>query len=206
MNTTTGPSVNLTQEFLICPECKASFQKPIKSTIRRKYCSRRCKSMRHVRAETAKLRANPELRKKKREQSKACWNKRRQNGKNAAYKKKYFQRPEARIAKSHRNRIQELIKKGAAVKSRSSLRLFGCSITFLMDHLQRQFRRGMSWNNYGSAWVVDHIIPCASFDLKSESEQVKCFHFSNLQPLFRQENSIKSSTIIPTQPQFTLPA
>ena len=43
----------------------------------------------------------------------------------------------------------------------------------------------MNWSNHGTIWEIDHIIPCDSFDLTKLEEQEKCFHFSNLQPLFK---------------------
>jgi hypothetical protein len=48
----------------------------------------------------------------------------------------------------------------------------------------------MSWSNYGK-WHVDHIKSCASFDLSKEDEQRKCFHYTNLQPLWAEENLSK---------------
>lgn len=49
----------------------------------------------------------------------------------------------------------------------------------------------MSWSNYGK-WHIDHIIPCAAFDLSDEFEQRACFHYSNLQPLWAYDNIGKS--------------
>jgi hypothetical protein len=47
----------------------------------------------------------------------------------------------------------------------------------------------MSWSNWGKfGWHIDHIRPCASFDLSKKSEQLKCFNYSNLQPLWAVEN------------------
>ena len=45
----------------------------------------------------------------------------------------------------------------------------------------------MSWNNYGE-WHVDHIKPCAKFDLSEEEQQKKCFNYKNLQPLWGEDN------------------
>lgn len=42
----------------------------------------------------------------------------------------------------------------------------------------------MTWDNYGKYWHIDHIIPCSSFDLTDIEQQKKCFHYTNLQPLF----------------------
>jgi len=57
----------------------------------------------------------------------------------------------------------------------------------------------MSWTNHGNGhngkgmkeWHIDHSQPCCKFDLSKESEQRKCFHYSNLQPLFATENLVK---------------
>ena len=57
----------------------------------------------------------------------------------------------------------------------------------LKEHLQSKFKDGMNWNNYGQ-WHVAHIIPCAHFNLVFSSQQKACFHYSNLQPLWAEEN------------------
>ena len=50
----------------------------------------------------------------------------------------------------------------------------------------------MSWDNYGSYWDIDHIIPCASFNLDNLEEQKKCFIFTNTRPLSKIENQRKN--------------
>ena len=67
------------------------------------------------------------------------------------------------------------------------MKLVGCTTKQLAEHLERQFKEGMSWDNYGE-WHVDHIRPCASFDLSDEGQQKECFHWRNLQPLWGIEN------------------
>jgi len=90
----------------------------------------------------------------------------------------------SRLNKSIRNHL----------KSSSTLNIIGCSIEQLKQHLESQFVKGMSWKNYGyRGWHIDHIRPCASFDLSKPEEQKKCFHYSNLQPLWAEENMRKSS-------------
>jgi hypothetical protein len=55
----------------------------------------------------------------------------------------------------------------------------------------------MSWENYGLyGWHIDHILPCSSFDLLKPEEQRKCFHWSNMQPLWARDNLRKSAKII----------
>lgn len=91
-----------------------------------------------------------------------------------------------------RSRIHFCIKNN--VKSASSGKLLGCSIDDLKIYLESKFEVGMSWQNYGrNGWHVDHIIPCSIFDLSKPDHQKRCFHFSNLQPLWEPDNIRKSN-------------
>lgn len=87
----------------------------------------------------------------------------------------------------------------AAIRGRRMLdntSLIGCSIEKLKDHLESKFKPGMTWCNYGiKGWHIDHIKPCASFDLHDPLQQAACFHWSNLQPLWAKENLRKSKKI-----------
>ena len=94
-----------------------------------------------------------------------------------------------KILSNYRNKLYKTIKRQS--KSLSTMFLIGCEIDYLMYHLQCQFKKGMTWDNYGD-WHIDHIKPCASFDLSKPSEQRKCFHYSNLQPLWAEENLKKN--------------
>jgi len=84
-------------------------------------------------------------------------------------------------------------------KAGHTLELTGCSIKFLKQHLEAQFQEGMNWNNWGKGdngngmqeWHIDHIRPCASFDLSDPKQQEQCFHYTNLQPLWAKINMNK---------------
>lgn len=80
-------------------------------------------------------------------------------------------------------------------KSDKTFNLIGCNIEFLKQYLSSKFQPGMTWENYGD-WHIDHIIPCASFDLTKEEEQRKCFHYTNLQPLWQTDNLSKGKKLI----------
>ena len=89
-----------------------------------------------------------------------------------------------------RTRIRAVLK--GKCKSLSTMILIGCEIDYLLYHLQSQFTKGMDWDNHGE-WHIDHIRPCASFDLSKESEQHKCFNYKNLQPLWAKDNLSKGA-------------
>jgi len=76
------------------------------------------------------------------------------------------------------------------VKTSTTIDLLGCTVNELWDHLESLFIEGMTRENYGE-WHVDHIKPCASFDLSNPKEQQKCFHYTNLQPLWALDNLSK---------------
>ena len=80
------------------------------------------------------------------------------------------------------------------VTSQESLELLGCSTDFFIEHIENLFLRGMNWHLHGLyGWHLDHIRPCASFDLTDPKQRKKCFHYTNMQPLWAIENIKKSS-------------
>jgi hypothetical protein len=96
-----------------------------------------------------------------------------------------------RLACNLRNRLNKALKN--ITKSESTKKLLGCTMEELKTHLQNQFSTGMSWDNYGK-WHIDHIRPCASFDLSDPEQVNQCFHYSNLQPLWAIDNFKKSDS------------
>jgi hypothetical protein len=97
-----------------------------------------------------------------------------------------------KLAEYLRHRIYDILKIRKTPKSSTTMKLVGCSIEQLKYHLESRFKPGMTWKNYGK-WHIDHIRPCASFNLNKPSEQKKCFHYTNLQPLWAKENLKKSN-------------
>ena len=75
------------------------------------------------------------------------------------------------------------------------LELIGCGYDQLKEHIQIRFKDGMSFDNYGD-WEMDHIIPVSKFDMNNIEDIKKCFHFSNLQPLWKPENRKKYNKIL----------
>ena len=90
------------------------------------------------------------------------------------------------------NRIRLAINRGS--KNSTSYDLLGCTWEELRFHLEKQFSLGMNWDNYGK-WHIDHIKPCCSFNLTDLEQQKLCFHYSNLQPLWAEDNFKKSGKL-----------
>ena len=95
--------------------------------------------------------------------------------------------------------IMKTTKKGGSTSYNEHL---GCSTKEFNQHLESQFTRWMTWENYGTYWHLDHILPVASFDHEDEEQRKVCWHWTNFQPLEAKANMAKSDTII--EPQMRL--
>ena len=114
------------------------------------------------------------------------------------YTKKYIykrrrENVEFRILDTCRKRLYKAIANNR--KTASTIELIGCTPAELKQHLEKQFRDGMSWENYGE-WHVDHIVPCSLFDFTKPEDQRACFNYTNLQPLWAIDNIRKSNKLL----------
>jgi hypothetical protein len=107
---------------------------------------------------------------------------------------KYSQIPEKRIMINCRNYLVKLLKHK---KSNHTEDLVGCTPKFLKEWLEYQFDSKMSWDNYGTYWHIEHVIPCASFDFSEIKQQRVCFNWRNIRPFEGSENISKGDKIIP---------
>lgn len=82
-----------------------------------------------------------------------------------------------------RSWVKEAIKK--ELINSKSISILGCSIQECRQYIESQFLPEMNWSNYGKIWEIDHIVGCCNFDLFKLEEQQKCFHYTNLRPLFK---------------------
>jgi len=89
-----------------------------------------------------------------------------------------------------RSRLYKAIKNNQKVGS--AVKDAGCSVLELKTHLEKQFQLGMSWDNYGK-WHIDHIIPLSKFNLGNREEILVACHYTNLQPLWAEENLSKGN-------------
>jgi hypothetical protein len=100
--------------------------------------------------------------------------------------------PIARLKKNCRKRIHSALKN---TNKKSTIKLVDCNIDFLKEWLSYNFKDGMTLDNYGSHWHVDHVIPCSLFDLSNEDEVKNCFRWTNLQPLEASLNLSKQNNL-----------
>lgn len=209
------------QCFVIEPEDKAAFKKARKQAKNRRYSERhreenkeRCRVWRKNNPEKAKA-ASEISRAKKPEQYAAvkklwvsknrgtlneqslAWYRRNKGQAQASNsrckKRRHNSDPNYRVECSLRSRIYNALKGGRGAKSARTFELLGCTPPEFRAHLEAQFRPGMTWENYGPVWHIDHVRPCASFDLADPAQQRDCFNWSNTQPLFAEENLKKGS-------------
>lgn len=94
------------------------------------------------------------------------------------------------IEHRYRTRIQSLLRTLRTSKDRRTLEYLGCTKKEFLQHIESNFRTGMSWDNRDQ-WDIDHIEPCCSFDLTKEEERLRCFHYTNLRPLWKEDNKQK---------------
>lgn len=116
----------------------------------------------------------------------------------AKYRTQAASKPIQRVTSNLRRRLREFLK----LCGKRTSAFFGCTGAQLKAHIEAQFTKGMSWENYGQ-WHVDHVVPCAAFDLTDPRHAAICFNWQNLQPLWAKDNMGKSDKN--THPQTSLP-
>lgn len=109
--------------------------------------------------------------------------------------------PLVRMANSMRRSIRRYLDAGQKGEM-SSFEIIGCSKDDLRKHLESKFRDGMTWQNYGKHWHIDHIVPLIS--AKSSDEIKRLCHWTNLQPLTAFENISKGSKRHPVKAHLAL--
>ena len=91
-----------------------------------------------------------------------------------------------RLKKSLAARLRTVL-----IKNNTTMNYIGCNIQYLREWFEYNFTNDMNWDNYGSYWSIDHVIPVCKFDLTNEDEKLKCWNWSNLIPVTVKYNSSK---------------
>jgi hypothetical protein len=114
----------------------------------------------------------------------------------SAYTQEYRKRKYVRIRRNISTRIWSELRLYNTTKESSFNEYLGCTTEFFMSYIQDRFTEGMSWDNWGRGsdkWHIDHIHPCADFNMFDDMEVRKCFHYTNQQPLWEPENLRKNN-------------
>jgi hypothetical protein len=128
---------------------------------------------------------NPEKRKEYRKNYKVR--------KNEQKKERRKNDPTFVIINNIRSRLYKYLKKLTLTKRNKTFDIVGITPQELKGHLEKQFISGMTWENRNE-WHIDHIIPLSS--AKTEEELYKLCHYTNLQPLWAEDNIKKSNKIV----------
>ena len=96
-----------------------------------------------------------------------------------------------RIKKSLAARLRNVLN-----KNDTTMNYIGCNIQYFREWLEYNFTKEMNWDNYGSFWSIDHIIPVCKFNLSVEDEKFKCWNWSNMMPVTVNYNSSKKNIVI----------
>jgi len=112
------------------------------------------------------------------------------------YMKEYNKRFYVKVRSDISTRIWLELKLYNKTKESEFDEYLGCTVEYFVHYIELQFTEDMSWDKWGRGddkFHIDHIIPCAMFDMNNEEEVKRCFHFSNYQPMWQPDNLRKSS-------------
>lgn len=152
------------------------------------------KEKRHNRDKTPESKKHRSEYRQTSEKFKATQEKFESSEKRKQWRLEYGRKLDVKVGKRLRTRVWEMIKKQGASKQYKFDEYLGCTVVFFMSYIESLWEDEMSWDNYThSGWHLDHIRPCASFDLTDPAQQRQCFHYSNYQPLWAKDNFKKNS-------------
>jgi hypothetical protein len=107
-----------------------------------------------------------------------------------AARRKQAAKPINRIISNVRKRLRDVMR-----GKRNALNVVGCTRKQLQEHLQSQFTKQIHWNNYGTYWHVDHIVPVSHFDLTNPEHVKLVHHYTNLRPMEAAANMMRGNKI-----------
>lgn len=101
-------------------------------------------------------------------------------------KQKYLLDPAYNLLVKLRRRVNHAVHNANTHKCNNTVSCIGCTPAYLKTYIESLFTPDMSWDYVISGDIhIDHIVPCTSFDLTDPAQQKQCFHYTNLQPLWK---------------------
>jgi len=91
------------------------------------------------------------------------------------------------------NCIRNSFTRNGFTKESKTFNILGTEWDVVRKHFEDRFKEGMTWDNYGE-WHIDHIIPISLS--RTPEDVIKLNHYTNLQPLWANENMDKSNAIV----------
>lgn len=197
-------AVKVLLEYPKTPSCKDGHGRICKSCVSERKKQWKLKNSDRIKQQQVEYRSRPDVAAKL-YASKVRWvseNKERERESRRRRRAKNREKENAALAVRRRNdpafkikayartRVYHLVSRGH--KSAATIELLGASAEDVKRHIESKWLPGMSWDNHGKkGWHIDHIRPCASFDLTDPSQQRACFNYTNLQPLWWDVNLSK---------------
>lgn len=106
-------------------------------------------------------------------------------------KQRYKNDVQFRLSKIYRNRMNSYIK-----GENNKMDYLHCNLSEFREFIEIQFTNDMSWDNQGTIWELDHVIPVSKFNLEIQEHKNTCFHWCNYKPIPKSDNKKKSNKII----------
>ena len=166
--------------FSSCKRCISVRQKEHRKSDKYKICKKKYQDSDKCRVYQKEYKQNNDLRERKRKYQKM------RVASNIQFK----------LACNLRCRFSSALKKGT--KSGSAVRDLGCTIAELKLYFEERFKLGMTWDNHGigkGKWHIDHEYPLSKVDLTDRKQLLRVCHYTNLQPLWSEENIRKGNKI-----------
>jgi predicted nucleic acid-binding Zn ribbon protein len=172
-------------ELISCPVCEKIFEK---TTYNKKYCSNTCREIKEKEKYKYEKILNCPVCKK---------NFIKQNKKFRIYCSQECFKNKNREKNNWMTSLRKILLSTNEPNPEKVFKLTGASSkSELLSYFESKFKEGMTWENYGwYGWHIDHIRPCSSFDLTNSEELKKCFHYTNLQPLWGMDNMSKGNKL-----------
>ena len=180
----------------ICSDCRQHKSKDLYPSNKRTYdlisnICKVCTNKRH-RNYCKRNKEKESIRRRK----KYLLNKEREiNNDNIYKKKRELLDTSYKLLRRIRDRHSKAVKSAGKLKNFRSTDLLGCDSLYLKKYIQIQFKKEMSWDNYGLIWNIDHIYPLSRVNWDDIYEKSKYCHYSNLQPMFIIDNIKKGNKI-----------
>ena len=192
------------RQCIKCGEVKDICMFGKKTPTRISTICKKCENLRN--SEKRKLRAKVDDEYRKKRNDKISQRKKRKSKTDEEYRKKmnkkrvirtikkYKSDPIFNFKKKLRKRIWDAFKRKGFSKTSKTREILGAEWEVIKEYFEKRFQEGMTWENHGE-WHIDHILPIST--ATSPEDVIRLNHYTNLQPLWAEDNIKKSDTLTP---------